>query len=410
MKRREVRPERGKRGPVRIGLALTLLISSLFSLSHTIANAIARVAPEKAYAIAPYDGRIAATAAMHLFDAKPSAIKGEPATTLAKLSLRRDPTAVDALIVLALQAQLRGDTKRAREIFAYSLRLSRRELRPRLWAIEEAVGRGDIATALKNYDIALRTSQTAPQILFPTLSSAIAEEEIRSGVLQLLAKEPVWSEDFLRYAALFGSDPQATALLFTEGRYLDIPIKEDLLSTVVNRLAGEVSHERAWAFYTSFRKGVHRYESRDPSFNFSGEVRTFYDWNPIKFTTIHPSEKTGGGGVEFIVPPSTGGPLLQQHLLLPAGSYLLRGRVADIDQPESSRPHWSINCVDGAQVGSFRLPNSPKGATEFSWSVTVPPLCKVQTLTLVARQTGDIAGVTGRIEYVSVRPVRDSAN
>lgn len=88
------------------------------------------------------------------------------ADRLARLALRQDPTAVAALATLGLNAQIRGDTNSARRYFAYSDKLSRRSLTTRLWAIEDAVARDDIPAALRNYDVALRTSAIRTRTAF----------------------------------------------------------------------------------------------------------------------------------------------------------------------------------------------------------------------------------------------------
>src|SRR5690606_19569180 len=206
--------------------AVAALVLGLTSISGTLANAVARVDPGRAYGLPPGDGHITAGFAEHSFSLDPNpALNAEPAR-IARLALRQDPTAVPALSVLGWQAQMRGDIARAREVFSYSHRLSRRALRTQIWAIEEAVARGDIAGALEQYDRALRTSRSAREMLFPVLAAALSEPAVRLQLLETMATDSIWRGAFVRYAAVNAPEPHAVALLFREGARVGLPITD----------------------------------------------------------------------------------------------------------------------------------------------------------------------------------------
>ena len=161
--------------PVRLALALLAVVLGFMSVRDSLANALAKADAARAHALAPGNGVISALYAQELFSSRPNTDPRSSAAQAARDALLDDATAADALTVLAFQAQLRGDREKADAIFRYSSQLSRRELRPRLWQIEAAVARGDIAGALRQYDIALRTSKEAGPLLYPTLGAAMAE-------------------------------------------------------------------------------------------------------------------------------------------------------------------------------------------------------------------------------------------
>jgi hypothetical protein len=50
------------------------------------------------------------------------------------------------------------------------------------------------------------------------------------------------------------------------------------------------------------------------------------------------------------------------------------------------------------------IPNSDRNGGRFSGRFIVPPGCTMQTLSLVARSTDDILGVTGQIEQAQLMP------
>src|SRR3546814_1290750 len=109
---------------------------------------------------------------------------------------RRPPrsTRTDTLLpyttLFRSDAFARGDQAKGERLLAYSQKLSRRDLRTQLMAIELAVAQGDISGALRHYDIALRTKKNAPELLFPVLTSALPDprSEERTSELQSLMR------------------------------------------------------------------------------------------------------------------------------------------------------------------------------------------------------------------------------
>lgn len=127
---------------VRGAVALALLVCGYFGTVSSLANAIVRVDSARAYTLDSDNGVVLARYAEDAFARQPTKEAISRPAILAREALLADPTAAEALTVLGFQAQLRGEEERADALFSYSTALSRRELRPRIWAIEEAVGRG----------------------------------------------------------------------------------------------------------------------------------------------------------------------------------------------------------------------------------------------------------------------------
>lgn len=411
-RKRGLRAEIGRRSrrewSMRICLAFGALVLGYFSTAHSLANVIAKGDPATAYAIAPGNGVIAGKYAQEAFTIAPAMEADSKPADLARRALLADPTAVEALTVLGFQAQLRGEVARADRIFSYSTALSRRELRPRIWAIEKAVDRGDVVDALRNYDIALRTSSSAAKDLYPTLAAALSEPRIRAELLTILSTDPFWGDSFVAYAATSGVEPEGAVALFREGRKTGLEVADDLRSGLVNVLVSQNKFENAWAYYKSFRSQVQRNRSRDPGFAMQTDDRTAFDWrvgrDPRLGAAILQNGK--GGLFDFAVPPSTGGELVSQTQLLPAGKYRLVGRSSGLDQPPTSRPYWVLTCSDGREMGRFSLPNSDERGGRFAGQFTVARDCDAQTLSLVARASDDIMGVTGQILQAQLVPAK----
>lgn len=391
------RPPQNWRARGAVAAACTVL--AFFGVTSSFANVAVKADAATARALAPGNGVITAALAQELFAAQPDADDTSLTARLAREALLQDATAVEALTVLGFQAQLRGDKEASDRYFALGTRLSRRELRPQLWAIEEAVSRGDIAGALGKYDVALRTSADAQTMLFPILANALSEAAIRRELLQIMATRPVWGQSFIAFAAAAGRDPVAAAQFFRDGRSIPLQVGESEHASLVNALFNASNFSAAWSQYATLRAGASRNASRDPDFSLVSDARTPFDW----LTTEDPSLSAAilrtpdGGVLDFSVPAGASGPVASQIQMLPPGRYRLIGRSAGVEQPERSRPYWLLSCYGGQELGRVPLPNSAQQQRVFTGTFTVPAGCPVQTLSLVARVTDDINGVSGRI-------------
>lgn len=405
--RRSSLPGRSARAwAIRGAIAAACTILAYGTVTDSLARSIVRYDPGTAFAIASGNGLVAAAKAQQDFTLAPNPDPNSEPGRLARLALAQDATATDALDVLAFQAQLRNDTDRTRRIFGYSLLLSRRELRPQLWAIEEAVDRGDIDEVLRNYDNALRTSRDARMLLYPNLAAAIAEPRIRASLERILRTDPVWAKEFIDFIAVSPIDPQAALALFGDPRNADLPISDTTRAGLVNSLTRAGEHEDAWSFYQIFRKGANRRRSRDPRFVFRSNTPAHFDWTTTDQTNISVAilDEGRAGILDFSTPPGISGEVVRQLQLLPPGSYRLEGRSRAIEQPDRSRPYWSLTCLSGQELGRIDVPNSASRGGAFAGTIVVPALCGVQTLALTARASDQIAGVSGQFLQVRLVP------
>ncbi|WP_156357798.1 hypothetical protein [Sphingomonas sp. Leaf62] len=374
------------------------------SVAHSLAYTMRGSAPAQAHALAPWDGRITALLSEQLSAPNATPADRGRADELAQRALRQDPTAVAAVATLGINAQVRDDTAAARRIFAYSEKLSRRDLRTRLWANEDAVARGDIPGALRNYDIALRTSRIAPDLFFPVLVNAIGDENIRVALARTLAGRPPWGEQFIMTTVSNAPDSRAAADLLYLLRLKRVPLPVDASSILTERLIREGYFDDAWRFYATFTPGVKREESRNPKFAVIPGAPTPFDWMPATDGGIIGTIQQSGqdGFFDFSVPTSLSGPLLQQTQILQPGGYTLTGRSSGIEQGGSALLYWVLACAEGRELGRVTVPNSSQNNGRFNGHFVVPTNCPVQKLQLVARPSDALPGVSGRIDEVQL--------
>jgi hypothetical protein len=387
----------------RLGLAGIATVLGYASLTFAIAQGLGGQDPALAHRLAPYDGRITAAYAKSLAGYEATAQDRARADALAKLALRQDPTTVAAVATLGVNAAFRGDTQAARRYFAYAQTLSRRDLRTQLWMIEDAVGRGDVPEALRQYDITLRVHPGMGEVLYPVLVSAATDPLIRRELVSRLARKPIWSEAFITFAAANNPDPRSTAALFLGLRRTGVTIPETAFAGAVNALIAAGQPDNAWFFYAAARPAVDRGRSRDPRFAAALETPSQLDWMPITDGGVTASIQNGL--FDFAAPASIGGPVLQQLQVLPPGRYRLIGHGDGIEQAEGARPYWVLTCHKGRELGRVEVPNSSVANGVFAGVFTVPADCPVQSLMLVLRPSDAVSGVSGRLDRVDLTSI-----
>jgi hypothetical protein len=389
---------------IRLLLAVLAIVLGYISLTRSIGAMLQDKATERAHRLAPEDARIAGMlSAVLSTDPKATRDQRARADDLARAALRHDPTVVAAIATLGLNAQLRGDTAGARRLFAYSGKLSRRDLRTQLWAIEDAVVRSDVPGALYQYDVALRTQKVGGGLLFPILASALTDNEIRTALIKTMVRGAPWGNDFTVYAAAASTSPQSVAALLAGMKRAGLAVPQAAQARVVDALLAANDINGAWTYYASLRPGATRGVSRDPRFTAQQATPTQFDWvvidNPDATSSVQASP--AGGRFDFTASTSTNGPMLKQVQLLPIGDYVLEGVMTGIEGAEAAMPYWSLTCRDGKELGRATIPASGRFAT----TMRVGSDCPLQVLTLVARASDQSSSIAGQVTQARLRPV-----
>jgi hypothetical protein len=389
-------------------LALSALAAAYFAGAQSLATAMGRGHEGQAYALAPWDAQITGRYARSIISAAPGPSASSRAHVLARKALTHEATAIDAIVALGIEAQLRGDVGTARTFFGFAKILSRRDLQTQLWLIEDAVSRGDVPHALQQYDITLRTSKSARDILFPILTSAIADPAITDATARTLARKPRWTPDFIYYVAKQGTDPVAVAGLFARLRRLGVPVSDAANAALIEELIGKRLYLQAWSVYAGSRSGSSRLRSRDPHFANNQGSRSAFDWQLFSDDGVSTAIERGDNGnvLTFSTTSGAAGLLARQLQLLPSGSYVVGGRSAKIDLPQEARPFVQLNCLDGRPLGKSDLPNSNQHGGAFQVHLIVPKDCPVQFLSLIARPYDMGSRIEGEVSEIALLPAR----
>ena len=374
----------GRRGLVNragsIILALCIAATGVWIGKDTLGLAVAKSNFRLAISLNGNNAQTIGSQSRQMLDAG----KISAAEKLAVESLRRDPTIIAAVQSIGLAAQLSGDTDKANRLLSYAQQLSRRNLQTHLWAIEYYVARTDTSKVLEEYDLALRTSLFARNLLFPVLGGAISDPVVARDLIVRLKRQPLWSEAFLSFVAGDTRVTPVAAVNFLRTlRASNMPFASAGLATLVARSLNSLEFQTAWTAYVLKRPGAERLRVRDPEFKALPDDPAPFDWTLSNDGSIsaYIDEQRGTNQLEVEAGSGSAGIAAQQLQLLPSGEYRLVVDARSIS--EGARLVWSLTCQDGAEL--TKLTMSSGSAKRYTGSkFTTPTNCPLQTLTLTA--------------------------
>ena len=383
--------------------ACILLAGAALATLVTIKGLAVRAAvsdPQAAALLAPYDARAAIASARAEVKAGGN-VASPTVKRLVGQALARDATLTSAIEIRALEAEAARQPDRAGRLFELSSAISRRSLPTRLWLIQRSVNRGDVAGALANFDIALRTSSDAPEVLYPVLASASSDPGLSLPLARLLDRPSEWREGFLHYAITEAhAGPGVTGVLMhmadrrlIVGKQIDQALMGELLSEKAFALAKQVRG----AFGPPSGAGL----VADPHFADARQPYPFgwllIDSGPGDAQRVRSGGKTA---LEYQATPGGGGAVATQLLTLPPGGYRLTVTTAAPANDRTSQPFWTLTCGDaGGQIAVLDQPGTAEASAGEDF--TVPQGCTGQWLALNLK-TSDEPNLVGSIRSVEV--------
>lgn len=388
---------------MRVAVATAVAAAGFYAASQSLAMAVRTTANDLAFRLAPWDARILSLRTKILTEGTTDTARWERAAQLARKALLRDPLSEAATATVGLNAAMQGNDAVTAHALGYAQQISRRDLRTNLWAIEYRVLRNDIPGALHNYDVALRTSKQAPDILFPILAGAVSEAPVRMALLDTLSRHPVWGVPFLRYAAETAPNHRAAALLFGDMRRRGIVLPQGAEASLLGALVADRDYTTARAYLVQIGIPIDR--SRHSGFAGNPATPSPFDWNPLDDSGVNATIQQDGNAavLVFSTTGGAGGPVLRQLQLLPAGRYAVISALTLLE-PAGTLPYWTVQCVDGGELARFPVAQpAPNTVSVTNGSFTVPDNCPAQWWTLNV-PSDDGTGVNGEMRYAAIRP------
>ena len=377
---------------VRLAVLLAALALAYLSVVVTLANAAAAQLPPFALRLWPAHASAHARLADQMLAADPANPPIAEMSAHALSALRRNPTIAAAARVLALRAAMQRDDSRAGTLFDYAAAMSKRDIPTQLWLLERRVTQDDVDGALAHFGIALRVSPATREMLFPVLSSALAEAHLVRPIARLVRDGGDWSSPFLYYAAENSRDPRTAASLYLTLAQLGSPPSPEHLSLLMGRLVQAGRFDPAARLY-QLADPQWRVEDvnaqLDGAFSRSRDAPPFgWALNPnVAWLGAAPDTENRalliGGAV------AAGEWAARRLLLLPPGSYRIHGRYGVTEGAPAGNIAIGLTCVDvGETERSVAIPLR-SGVGSFQQPIDVPAGCRGQWLSVGLRAEGD---------------------
>jgi hypothetical protein len=376
------------------------LVAAAGVIHAGVAQRLVRSDPASAARVAPYDARIAMAAARKLVE-NGEGPSNPSIRALTQATLARDLTQNAAIEFQAVNVEATGDRTRAATLFELSDAISRRSLPTRLWLIQRSVDRGDVGHALRDFDLALRTTTAAAPTLFPVLAGATADPGLVVPIARMLDRPSDWRLLFLNYV-IANSDIDGASAVLLHMRDRGLVTGNGIDRSLIARLVNERRFALAGRVRAVFSTG--KAQSRlvvDGAFTDATGSYPF-GWGFAERGDIGAERSIADGrpALGWRSEPGRGGQVAAQLLLLTPGNYRLATTAAS-PTPEDA-PYWSLTCGEQGGAALARLDVPPVARAAATADFTVPVGCAGQWLTLTLRPGGTSGERSGAIALVAI--------
>ena len=330
--------------------------------------------------------------------------QGKPPTdpavrSLVRRALGRDLTQQAAIELTALADEGRGDRVAAARLYHLSDRISRRSLATRLWLVQDAVARGDVAATLAHMDLALRTSSAAPGFIFPALARGLEDPGLIGPIAALVDRPSDWREEFLAYAAE-NADPSSAAGLFLRLRNRQVIARDELDRKLIVRLAAAAQFARARELDAAFNPHPPGAGGVADGHFVDLKARYPFGWGLTVSGELEATREIEAGHavLAYRADAAEGGQVAAQLLTLPPGSYVLATQAGP-SQASDASPQWVLSCAAPSRlVVSLALPSAGHASASVPFSIGSD--CRAQWLVLTIRPA--LAPQSGSVEEVTI--------
>lgn len=295
---------------------------------------------------------------------------GQPAARLARaLELaQRDPDAARAEAEAAVRAnpadgrapallgrlwEAKGEFARADQAFAAAARLAPRRTDVQAEVAAYWMRRGDLARALKHWDVVLASRHDLHRRLFPELFALAQDGRNHAAFASLLGQPVRWWPAFLSHAAAHGGDLDTLRALFALRGHPANAAPESTLRAYLARLQRENLWTEAYFVWLNSLP-PERLASVDHLYNGSFEAplsRMGFDWmndnaGHILVETVPTWGSVGTRALHIVFRgPRVAFRHLYQYTMLPPGDYVLRGSVRPDGLETVHGLEWNVDCA-----------------------------------------------------------------
>jgi hypothetical protein len=271
---------------------------------------------------------------------------------LALRALANDPLNASAYRSLA---EVVSDPDQVRLLMRKAFEHSRRESIAVFWLINDSYYRKDFKGTLHYSDILLRARPELGTYVYGYLSLLASEPEGRSLLVERLASEPDWRNQFFQVFPRTCRDADAPLLVMTALRSAGKPVSDKDLAPYLNFLIGTNRIDAAYNAWLQFLTEAQlekaeiltngRFENKPSGLPFDWKIdpgrNAVADFVPLAKNSAGNAFhiKFGDGRIQF--------PRLSQVLFLPPGRYRLEGNLRGAISGKRGL-RWQIRCASGS--------------------------------------------------------------
>src|SRR5262249_44994940 len=155
--------------------------------------------PERALAVRPDSATaLSALAANNLTSGATDDASLDAIAALAQRALVANPLDRDAIRLLGLVADLKGDTARADTLMQVATARSKRDSGAQTWLFDQRARAAAFAEALQHADVAMRTQPALYDSFGPPLIAVASDPAGKAAMLDALSRDPPWRGWFLK--------------------------------------------------------------------------------------------------------------------------------------------------------------------------------------------------------------------
>lgn len=391
---------------VRVLGLLVLLYVGWLAATISIANATANARPQLALAVRPEHGLANARMADQILIAE----RGRDLDRVRELALRsvaRDPLQARAFRILA-SIQTQANRAHSERLLRHAEARTRRDLLTHLLLIEAAVARDDVPGALRHYRVALTTSSSAKDVLFPVLVRAAGEAPIVPQLARMLSEESSWRHELLFRIAGETTPLENIEALIGHVRRLGGPVEDDVVTAFASRLNSAARYADAARNVAVQRGGAALLYNGD----FRAPPRLLpFDWELATGGSASADLITGGGQtspgrLEIGYRGGEASWIARQMLVLAPGRYRFTSQVELPGEAAARGITWQLRCVNGASIMAAPVLGRGEGPQDLVQAIAVPANCPAQWLELRPSGEGGQQWVNGTVRSVAISRVQ----
>ena len=366
------------------------------STMNAIGNIARRQNPTVALRFVPDEPVALSFKADQLFASSQNSEDLKKVEKLAKQSLIIYPLNATALRLLGWVADVRGEKYKAKNLNLLATKVSRRDFGAQLWLIENAVAAGNKKQALSHYNVALSTTKSSYDVLFPTLIGALADPEVRHELVRYVRQTPEWLSAFLSEAVSASANPAnvADVLLFAG----PLPSTQ-AYQALSNRLLSELANKSKFAAFRQYYLSLPNtklitLQSAAIDKRTVDLVYPAAGWRVTDSAAIGGtfSEDSGNYRLSAFAGSGQRGTAMQKYLFLDPGNYRFAAKYRIVNGSQDSAIDWSIRCLDATAETNLLTGwgHLKGGGAALSHDFSISKSCKAQLATL------QIAGGSGQ--------------